>query len=71
MSLKFVKGFTRIRKVRAFFIQGRDLKRATDFERSKRDLLCGLYAWFVRPTKDLCYILYVIKMLCSRVSCMP
>ena len=26
-SLKFVKGFTRIRKVRAFFIQGRDLKR--------------------------------------------
>ena len=35
MSLKFVKGFSRIRKVRAFFIQGRDLKRATDFERSK------------------------------------
>ena len=34
-SLKFVKGFSRIRKVRAFFIQGRDLKRATDFERSK------------------------------------
>ena len=34
-SLKFVKGFTRIRKVRAYFIQGRDLKRATDFERSK------------------------------------
>ena len=34
-SLKFVKGFTGIRKVRAFFIQGRDLKRATDFERSK------------------------------------
>ena len=34
-SLKFVKGFSRIRKVRAFFIQGRDLKRATDFERAK------------------------------------
>ena len=38
-SLKFVKGFTRIRKVRAFFIQGRDLKRATDFERSKSGFL--------------------------------
>ena len=36
-SLKFVKGFSRIRKVRAFFIQGRDLKRATDFERSNHN----------------------------------
>ena len=56
-SLKFVKGFSRIRKVRAFFIQGRDLKRATDFERSKS----GLFR-YLRSTKSylfknlICYL---------------